>query len=133
MSVEERIDALIEAGWSMLDSDFDPFAFRRWRLTALDCLSDLLRPNHTYTLYFRTLIEQNEKLNCLAGGGILTAARYAMAGTCAEQAENGNEPYPVRAFTGGRLHTAWSVPSVGGAREHPLRHAKGAATLTRNM
>jgi hypothetical protein len=27
MSVEERIDDLIEAGWGVLDSDFDPVAF----------------------------------------------------------------------------------------------------------
>lgn len=91
MSVEDRIDALIEAGWCMLDSDFDPRAFRRWRLTALDCLSDLLGPNHTYTLYFRTLVEQNNKLNWLAGGGILTAARYSTAGTCVERAGNGTQ------------------------------------------
>jgi hypothetical protein len=27
MSVEERINDLIEAGWGVLDSDFDPVAF----------------------------------------------------------------------------------------------------------
>ena len=27
MSIERRIDDLIEAGWGVVDSDFDPFAF----------------------------------------------------------------------------------------------------------
>ena len=42
MSVEQRIDDLIEAGWGVLDSDFDPVAFQRWRRRAFDCLTPWL-------------------------------------------------------------------------------------------
>ena len=30
MSIERRMDDLIEAGWGVLDSDFDPIAFQHW-------------------------------------------------------------------------------------------------------
>jgi len=100
MSVEDRIDDLIEAGWCMLESDFDAATFLRWRLTALDCLSELLGPNHTYTLYFRTLVEQNDRLDCLAGGGILTAARHTAAESCVERPDNRMQTDLPRHLTG---------------------------------
>jgi len=79
MSVEQRIDSLIEAGWYMLDSNFDPIAFQSWRRRVLECLTDLLGPDHTYSNHFKHLHDQNEKMSCLAGSGILTAAREEVA------------------------------------------------------
>jgi hypothetical protein len=111
MSVEERIDDLIEAGWCMLESDFDAPTFLRWRIAALDCLSELLGPNHTYTLHFRTLVEQNDGLDCLAGGGILTADRYTTAGTCVERSGNGMQTHLPPDLTGGETPKQFrSVP-----------------------
>jgi hypothetical protein len=75
MSVEQRIDNLIEAGWYMLDCNFDPAAFQTWRRRVLECLTDLLGPDHTYSNHFKHLNDQNEKMSCLAASGILTAAR----------------------------------------------------------
>jgi hypothetical protein len=38
MSIEQRIDNLIAAGWYVLDSDFDPVAWQQWREQAFLCV-----------------------------------------------------------------------------------------------
>jgi hypothetical protein len=75
MSVEKRIDDLIDAGWHVLDSDFDVTAFRQWRERAVDCLDSLLGPDHTYSRHFRDYVNRQEPKSILAAGGILTAAK----------------------------------------------------------
>jgi hypothetical protein len=75
MSVEQRIDDLIEAGWNVLDSDFDPVAFQRWRRRAFDCLTDMVGPEHVYTRHFENFVRQGGQRELLAAGGILSAAR----------------------------------------------------------
>ena len=80
MSVEERIDDLIEAGWGVLDSDFDPVAFQRWRRRAFDCLTAMVGPDHVYTRHFENFVRQGGKTDLLAAGGILSAAKEQMAG-----------------------------------------------------
>ncbi|MGD9818557.1 MAG: hypothetical protein AB7V04_07630 [Desulfomonilaceae bacterium] len=52
MSVEERIDDLIKAGWYVLDSDFDTAALQHWRLKAFHCCDALLGSDHVTTQYF---------------------------------------------------------------------------------
>jgi hypothetical protein len=42
--VEKQLDKLIEAGWFVLDSDFDPEAFADWRRSALVCVAALAEP-----------------------------------------------------------------------------------------
>jgi hypothetical protein len=68
MSVEERIDDLIDAGWRVLDSDFDPTAFHRWRLSAFDCLKDMLGSDHYYARHFAMLLRQGGN-SCGSGNG----------------------------------------------------------------
>jgi hypothetical protein len=75
MSVEQRIDDLIEAGWGVLDSDFDPVAFERWRRRAFDCLTAVVGPDHVYTRHFEDFVRQGGKKDLLAAGGILSAAK----------------------------------------------------------
>jgi hypothetical protein len=75
MTVEQRIDNLIEAGWNVLDSDFDRSAFADWRRKALDCVAALLGPSHAYTGYFRDFVDEAETKSLLAGEGILVAAK----------------------------------------------------------
>jgi hypothetical protein len=75
MSVEERIDDLIEAGWGVLDSDFDPVAFHRWRRRAFDCLTAVVGLNHVYTRHFQNFVGQSGKKELLAAGGILRPAK----------------------------------------------------------
>ena len=57
MSFGARIDELIEAGWGVLESDFDPVAFQHWRRRALDCLTAMVGPDHASTRRFQHLVE----------------------------------------------------------------------------
>ncbi len=81
MSMEERINALIKAGWNVIESDFDPMAFQHWRLKAYECLSAMFGPDHVYTKYFEHFVEKGDRTNVLAAGGVLVAAKQQMVGT----------------------------------------------------
>ena len=72
---DKKIDFLIEAGWGALESDFRVTEFEEWRNAALQCLSVLCGPDHTYTVYFRSRICGDGLQNILACLGILEAAR----------------------------------------------------------
>jgi hypothetical protein len=79
VSVEQLVDNLIEAGWRVIDSDFDMMAFSHWRKQALDCIGALMGPTHAYTHYFRDFVEQAEKTSLLTGAGILVATKEQLA------------------------------------------------------
>jgi hypothetical protein len=80
MSMEGRIDDLIELGWGVLDPDFDPVAFQRWRRKALDCLTNMVGPDHVYTRHFERFVRQEGEADLLIASGILSAAQEQMAG-----------------------------------------------------
>jgi len=80
MSVVQRIDDLIEAGWGVLDSDFDPIAFHHWRRKAFDCLTAVVGPDHVYTRHFAHFVRQGGKTDFLAAAGRLSAAQQGIAG-----------------------------------------------------
>lgn len=88
MSVEQRIDDVIEAGWGVLDSDFDPVAFQHWRRRAIDCLTAAVGPDHEYTRHFERFVRQEGAVDLLIASGILSAAKEQMAG---------NRPEPAKA------------------------------------
>jgi hypothetical protein len=71
----KSIDDLIEAGWYVLDSNFDEIAVRSWRDRALICLTDLLGPEHVYTQQFADWVRHGERVNLMAAGGVLVAAK----------------------------------------------------------
>ena len=75
MCSEKRIDDLIESGTLVLNSDFDPTVFRRWRLQAFDCLTTFLGPDHYYTKNFRDFVRQAQRIDLLAAYGILSAVQ----------------------------------------------------------
>ncbi len=75
MKIERKIDELIEAGWGVLKSDFDPAKFQHWRLKAFECLTEMLGPEHVYTKYFEKFVRKGDSKNVLAGGGVLVAAK----------------------------------------------------------
>ena len=82
MSMECRIDELIKAGWGVVESDFDPAAFQNWRRKAFECLNAMFGPDHIYTKYFEHFVQQSDRTNVLAAGGVLVAAKQQMA--CSE-------------------------------------------------
>jgi hypothetical protein len=75
MKAENQIDELIMAGWRVVDSDFDPAAFKHWRFKAFDCLTAMLGPDHYYTKYFERFVKASHRTNILAAGGVLVAAK----------------------------------------------------------
>ena len=75
MTIDDRLDELIKAGWEVVDSDFDPLAFQHWRLKAFQCLAAMFGPDHVYTRHFENLVRQGGKTDLLAAGGILSAAK----------------------------------------------------------
>jgi hypothetical protein len=81
MTVEQRIDDLIEAGWHVLESNFDATAFASWRKKALDCVTTLLGPSNAYTCYFRDFVEEADTESLLFGEGIVDAAEGQMGTT----------------------------------------------------
>jgi hypothetical protein len=78
MLSEKRIDDLIEAGWHVLESDFDKDAFQSWRREAFKFLTAMLGPEHAYTRYFEKYVHNYPRAGLLTGGGILSAAKEQM-------------------------------------------------------
>jgi hypothetical protein len=79
MHQERLIDNLIEAGWHVLDTDFDETALQNWRELAHICLTDLLGSDHIYVQQFTDWVRQREKLNLMAAGGVLVAAKEVVS------------------------------------------------------
>jgi hypothetical protein len=75
MYAERAIDRLIEAGWYMLDSEFDPAAYRNWKERAFECVSALMGPQHMYTRYFSQFVDEDWKRSLLNREGILVAVK----------------------------------------------------------
>jgi hypothetical protein len=73
MLLEKRIDNLIEAGWHVLASDFDPVAFDHWRAEASKCVRALLGPDHVDTRAFTEHVyNASTKRDPLLRRGIVT-------------------------------------------------------------
>ncbi|MFH1114248.1 MAG: hypothetical protein V1792_10030 [Pseudomonadota bacterium] len=106
MSVEQRIDDLIEAGWLVLDSDFDTVPFQHWRRKAVDCLTAVVGPDHVYTRQFENFVRQGGKTDLLAAGGILSAAKEQMPATSRLESA---EDY-------GNLETVARTERIGGSK-----------------
>ena len=80
MAAAKRIDDVIEAGWYVVESDFDAGAFRTWKERAFECVASLMGPDHPYTRYFGEFVSEAKKNNVLTGEGILTAVKEQVAG-----------------------------------------------------
>jgi hypothetical protein len=72
--VEQTIDAVIAAGWRVLETDFSERAFQEWKTKALDCVVTLCGESHPYTDYFKSGVQRARKSSVLTGVGLLTAA-----------------------------------------------------------
>ncbi len=113
MFIKGRIDDVIESGWRVLDSDFDQIAFHHWRQSALDCLTDMLGPDHVYTRHFENIVREGGKKDLLAGNGILSVVRQGIAGSGLELFNANGSPKAVPDLTEkagdarGIVKTAW--------------------------
>ncbi len=76
--MNNKIDALIQSGWDVLDSDFNADAFKRWRTMARDCLTTLVGPEHVYTQFFDDWVRSADGKDLMTGEGILIAAQNAI-------------------------------------------------------
>ncbi len=79
MPATKAIDELIEAGWHVLESDYDPAAFMQWRRRAFDCVVVLLGSDHPYAQFFQEFVSKDNKGSLLTGAGILTATKEQIA------------------------------------------------------
>jgi hypothetical protein len=81
MSAEKTLDDLIDAGWQVLKSDFDPNAFIAWRKCARDYVVALMGPHHPYAQFFEAYLDKKAKTSVLVVAGILEATKGA-SGHC---------------------------------------------------
>ncbi len=79
MIAAKMIDDVIEAGWYVVESDFDATAFRTWKEQAFQCVANLMGPDHPYTHYFGEFVSEAKKNNVLTGEGILAAVKEQVA------------------------------------------------------
>jgi hypothetical protein len=73
------IDEVIDAGWQVLETDFDPVAFMKWQRRAYECVLVLLGPDHKYSLFFEQFVNGDNRGSLLTGPGILAAAKEQLA------------------------------------------------------
>lgn len=84
MPIEKLIDQLIEAGWTVLETDFDEKAFAHWRQHAYDCVAALLAPDHPCLRIFQDHVRKADATSLLAGGGILYSVRELLTSNPSE-------------------------------------------------
>jgi hypothetical protein len=63
----KRLDDLIEAGWHVVDSEYDAEAIHYWKKKALDFLDDFVGPDHECTQSFKHCVQQTELFDQLDG------------------------------------------------------------------
>jgi hypothetical protein len=60
MSQEKCLDDLIEAGWHVIDSEFDRAAVVFWKRRACEFLVEFLGPDHASTQSFLVCLRHSE-------------------------------------------------------------------------
>lgn len=59
-SLDQQLTKLVEAGWHVIETDFDAAAFLSWRAAAVKCLSELMGPEFESSRYRRDLSDEAE-------------------------------------------------------------------------
>ena len=95
MDAVKRLDELIEAGWHILDTDFEENAFQEWREKAYKYIVATVGEDHQYAEYFRQYVSKSKPTDILAGGGILIATKEGVA---PERSEEGRLSGAKRVF-----------------------------------
>lgn len=78
MSGDQKFEEMIQAGWEVAARNFHENAILKWRKQAGSFLTEMLGPDHPYTL---NLVDQTSKtgaIRILSGIGVLCAAKESM-------------------------------------------------------
>jgi hypothetical protein len=75
----QKIEDLIEAARNAVEDDLDLRTIYEWKKQAVEYLTEHLGPDHYYTQSFTAHMKEIEQRNFLTGGGLLTAAKEAIA------------------------------------------------------
>ena len=75
MDAVKRLEELIEAGWDVIETDFQEDAFQQWREKAYKYIVSTVGEDHPYAGYFRQYVRKSKPTDVLAGGGILIATK----------------------------------------------------------
>jgi hypothetical protein len=78
MLAHKSINDLIEKGRGIAGKEFDGTGFLSWKSHALGYLASHFGPHHAYLQYFESFVRTPERMNILAGAGILEAAKEQM-------------------------------------------------------
>lgn len=72
---DEAFASLIEAGYQVVDSDFDEITFKKWRQKAIACISSLLGAEHPYTRSFSEYVRNCDLNSLFLGRGLVDATK----------------------------------------------------------
>ncbi|MFA6223115.1 MAG: hypothetical protein WC647_12450 [Desulfomonilaceae bacterium] len=72
---DEAFASLIEAGYQVVDSDFDEITFKKWRQQAIACISSLLGAEHPYTRSFSEYVRNCDLDSLFLGRGLVDATK----------------------------------------------------------
>ncbi len=75
LSHDEAFEALVEAGYQVVDTDFDEMAFRKWRQKAIDCIAVLLGAEHPYVRSFSEHVRRRDFNSLFLGRGLVSATK----------------------------------------------------------
>lgn len=62
MSQDKCLEDLVEAGWHVIDSEFDKAAIVNWKRRACDFLVEFLGPEHASTKSFLVCLKHSEAM-----------------------------------------------------------------------
>ncbi|MGC8660244.1 MAG: hypothetical protein ACP5U1_14355 [Desulfomonilaceae bacterium] len=77
---DEAFAALLEAGYQVVDTDFDDMAFKKWRQRAIDCMAALLGAEHPYVRSFSEYVRRHDFGSLFLGKGLVYATERDVSG-----------------------------------------------------
>ena len=72
---DEAFEALVEAGYQVVETDFDENSFRKWRQKAINCIAALLGAEHPYTRSFSEHVLRRDLNSLFLGRGLVYATK----------------------------------------------------------
>jgi hypothetical protein len=73
--VKQKFEEMIKAGWDVVARDFDEIAILAWRKRACEFLTEMMGPEHPYTLNLADKASKAREMRILSGLGVLCAAK----------------------------------------------------------